>query len=100
MTWLEDAPVNRTLAHNPDVCTYTCPYTGDEVLTFRDVRHVVVDAEQWRAMLDALEAAEVLVLSGEPQSVKALAADALSDALDRVRDLMEANRDRRRHSSD
>lgn len=49
------------LHHEPDECTYICPNTGQEVLAYRDERHVVVDAERYRALLDVADAARQIV---------------------------------------
>jgi hypothetical protein len=69
--------------HEPGDCTYVCPATGDEVLAYRDERHVVVDADRWRALLDAVEAARRVVSAGFD-----IADDhALRDALDRLREV-------------
>lgn len=58
-------PGDNTSTHSPQECTYTCPNTGQEVLAYRDERHVVVPADEHRGLV-----ADSLALSNEVERLR------------------------------
>lgn len=69
--------------HLPDECTYDDP-NGDEVLAFRDERHVVLPADEYRTLLDVVEAARGCLGDDTQTAMQAQCEDALR-LLDRLR---------------